>query len=148
MRQWNGSALVQIMACRLFAAKALSNQCLVIFNWTLRNKLQWNFDQNTKLFIHENASENIVSETVAILSRWVNLWWLICSPWFVGRPNPANPHSLPPNVKHVMEWKSYRTTVWKPLRWGIPDIRQPTTKAISLHWRLLGYKTCLDTKPV
>ena len=23
------------------------NQCWVIVNWTLRNKLQWNFDQNT-----------------------------------------------------------------------------------------------------
>ena len=43
-------------------------------NWTLRNKLQWNFNQNAKLFIHENASENIVCETAAILSmgRWVN----------------------------------------------------------------------------
>ena len=38
------------------------------------NKLQWNFNQNTKLFIHENASEKIVCEMVAILSRgrWVN----------------------------------------------------------------------------
>ena len=40
-----------------------------IVNWTLRNKLQWNFNQNTKLFIHENASEIIVGETAAILSR-------------------------------------------------------------------------------
>ena len=44
--------------------------------WTIKNKLQWNFDQNTKLFIHENASENIVCEKGAILSRgrWVNNW--------------------------------------------------------------------------
>ena len=32
-------------------------------------KLQWNFDQNTTLFIHENESENIVSKKAAILSR-------------------------------------------------------------------------------
>ena len=37
--------VVQIMACRLFGAKPLS-------------KLQWNFNQNTKFFIDENASEN------------------------------------------------------------------------------------------
>ena len=45
-----------------------------IVNWTLRNKLRWNFNQTTKLFIHENASENIVCEKAAILSRgkWVN----------------------------------------------------------------------------
>ena len=45
------------------------SQRLVIVNWTLRNELQWNFNQNTKLFIHENASENIVCEMGAILSR-------------------------------------------------------------------------------
>ena len=32
-------------------------QCWVIVNWTLRNKLQWNFNHNRKLFIHEDASE-------------------------------------------------------------------------------------------
>ena len=50
-------------------------QCWNIVNWTLRNKLQWNFNQNTKLFIHENASENILCKKAAILSRgrWVNL---------------------------------------------------------------------------
>ena len=28
------------------------NQCWIIVRWTLRNTLQWNFNQNTKLFIH------------------------------------------------------------------------------------------------
>ena len=40
---------------------------------TLRNKLQWNFNQNTKFFIPENASENIVCEMVAILFGEVEL---------------------------------------------------------------------------
>ena len=72
MRRWTRSALVQIMACRLFGANL--NQCWVIDNWVLRNKLQWNCNKNTKPFIHENAFENIVGEMVAILSRgrWVN----------------------------------------------------------------------------
>ena len=50
------------------------NQCWVIVNWTLRNKHQWNLNQNTNIFIHKNASEKIVCETAAILSkgRWVN----------------------------------------------------------------------------
>ena len=54
------------------------NQCWVIVNWTLRNKLYWNFDQNTKLFIHENAFENIVYEMAAILSRerWINCYFI------------------------------------------------------------------------
>ena len=53
MRQWIGSALVQIMACHEYLG---SN-----FN-----------DPNHKIFINENASENVVCKIVAILSRgWV-----------------------------------------------------------------------------
>ena len=53
MRQWIGSALVPITACRLFGAKPLSNQCWIIVNWGIMNKVQWNFNQNTKRFIHK-----------------------------------------------------------------------------------------------
>ena len=35
--------LVQIMACL--------NQCWFIVKWTLRNKLQWNFSQNSSFFL-------------------------------------------------------------------------------------------------
>ena len=45
------------------------NQCYVVVNWTLRNKHQWNFNQIIKLFIHENASENIVCKMAAIFPR-------------------------------------------------------------------------------
>ena len=55
MRQWIGSALVQITACRLFGAKPLSETMLGYCQPDLRNKLQWNFNQITKLSIHENA---------------------------------------------------------------------------------------------
>ena len=70
MRQYIGSALVQIMACAYSAPSHYLNQRWVIINWTLRNKLLWIFNQNTKLAIHENASGNFVCETAAILSRW------------------------------------------------------------------------------
>ena len=70
--QWTGSALVQIMACRLFGAKPLSKPMLGY--WFFRNKLQYNFNEKTNIFIQENASENIVCEMAAILprERWVN----------------------------------------------------------------------------
>ena len=74
MHQWTGSALVQIKACRLVCAKPLSELMLVYCPlWTIGIKLQWNFDQITKLFIQDNAAENVVCEMVAILSRgrWV-----------------------------------------------------------------------------
>ena len=45
------------------------NQYWVIVNWTVRNKHQWHLNQNTKLWFHENVSENTVCEMAAILSR-------------------------------------------------------------------------------
>ena len=33
------------------------NECSRIVNWTLRNRLKWNLNQNTKSSIHGNASE-------------------------------------------------------------------------------------------
>ena len=68
VRRWIGSALLQIMVCRLFGTKPLSGQT---FRYSeelspgplvYRNTLQWNFNQNRKLFIHGNASEYIVCE--------------------------------------------------------------------------------------
>ena len=44
------------------------NQCWVIIIWTHMNKVQWNFHQNIKLFIHENAFESIVCKMAAIMS--------------------------------------------------------------------------------
>ena len=33
------------------------------------NKLQWNFNQNSNIFIQENAFESVVCEMAAMLSR-------------------------------------------------------------------------------
>ena len=75
VRRWIGSALLQIMVCRLISTKPLSGQTfrysqeLSCGPLIYRNKHQWNFNQNRKLFIHGNASEYIVCEMTAILSR-------------------------------------------------------------------------------
>ena len=45
------------------------NQCWNIVNWTLRNKLQWNFNRNSYIFIQENAFEKVVCKIAAILCR-------------------------------------------------------------------------------
>ena len=57
------------MACRLDGAKPLSEMMLDFFNWTLRNKLQWNFNRTSNIFIEENTFENVVCEMSSILSR-------------------------------------------------------------------------------
>ena len=45
------------------------NQWLNILNCTLGNKVQWNFDRNLYIFVHENEFQNVVWKMVAILSR-------------------------------------------------------------------------------
>ena len=77
MRQWTGSTLVQIMACRLFGTKPLSKPMLGYCQLDPRNKLQWISKQNTNFFIHENASENIICETLS-RGRWVKLYFICC----------------------------------------------------------------------
>ena len=59
-RQW-------LAACS--ASGHYLNQYWLIVKSTLKKKLQWHLNQNTKLFLHENAFENVVREMAAILSR-------------------------------------------------------------------------------
>ena len=42
------------------------NYCWNIVDWTLGNKVQWNFNPNSKIFIQENAFENVICEIVSI----------------------------------------------------------------------------------
>ena len=93
----NNPALVQIMAWRRPGDKPLSESMLVrlkthicvtrpqwvkqikishylkqywhIIDWTLRNKIQWNLNQNTVIFFQENRSEKIVCKLATILTR-------------------------------------------------------------------------------
>ena len=44
-------------------------QCWNIVNWTLRNKLQWNFNRNSYIFIQENVSVKVIWKMAAILFR-------------------------------------------------------------------------------
>ena len=82
MRQWIGSTLVQIMACRLFGA-----------NWQLDYKEQTSEKFSSKyIFIHENASDIIVWEMVANLSRgrWVKNKLI----WYTAHPQDIHVHAL------------------------------------------------------
>ena len=74
-------------------------QCWNFVNWTLGNKLQWNFNRNSNFFIQENAFESVICEMAAILSRpqWVKL-----ISYAISIPeNTFNKSSL---VVQVMAW--------------------------------------------
>ena len=76
MRQWIGSALIPVKACRLamspcngLAPSYYLNQCCIIVNWITRNNIMWNLNRNSYISIQEKASENIACEMADILSR-------------------------------------------------------------------------------
>ena len=58
------------------------NQCWNIVNSTLRNKLQWNLNRKSNIFIEENTFENVVCEMVSITintlrpdDTYLHLWF-------------------------------------------------------------------------
>ena len=66
------------------------NQYWIIVNWTLRNKLPWNLNRNSNIFIQENAFVSVVCETAAILSRPQCI--KRCRFFQSGHRNLAEPH--------------------------------------------------------
>ena len=71
MHQQTGPWLVQIMACRLLSTKPLSESVPAYCQLELyfRNKFQWNYNQNSNIFIQENAFENVICKMAAILPQ-------------------------------------------------------------------------------
>ena len=66
------------MACLLLSTQPLPETMLIywwldsredIVNCTLRNKLQWNLNRNSNIFIHDNALQNVVCQMASVLSR-------------------------------------------------------------------------------
>ena len=79
MCQWIGSALVQAMTCRLFGTRALPEPMLTYCKLDPQEQTPVEFESKNKIFIHENAFEDVVCEIAATLSRsrWkVRIWWV------------------------------------------------------------------------
>ena len=63
MRQWIGSALVQVMACRLFSAKPLPEPMLVYCQLNSRKQISVKFEFEFYHFhLKKNASETFVCQ--------------------------------------------------------------------------------------
>ena len=60
------TTLLQIMAYRLFCTKPLSEPMLPYYQLDPKEHYQWNFIQNSKLFINKNALQNFVSKMAVI----------------------------------------------------------------------------------
>ena len=105
---------------------------------------EWNFNQNTNIFIHENAFENIVCETAAILFRpqCVNIFQAypdskvhgaIMGPIW-GRQDPGGPHVGPMNF-----------VIW--VLFHIVKIKKELNDHITLYWYIMETmeNTCCRT---
>ena len=112
------------MAFCLFGARPLSEPTFIY--WTLRNKLQWNINQDTKLLIYENALIRIICcqqktaamcsmpQCVKIESILVNL--LNCTPAPVLHGNSP-----------VASWSAWSISI----SWAVLD---PGAAHISSTW--------------
>ena len=76
------------MSLKISVQSYYLNQCWIIVNSTLGNKLQWNFNHNSKFFIQEIAFKNVVCEmavTVQMFRQYVSpshqriLYWQLCT---------------------------------------------------------------------
>ena len=62
IHRWTESALVQVMACRLFGANPLPEPMLAYGQMTLGNKFQWNLNRYFIGFIAEDAFQNAICQ--------------------------------------------------------------------------------------
>ena len=58
-----------VIALMVVNVKKDNNDHMVLVYWTLKNKLQWNFDRNYNIFIKKNAFESVVCKMATILPR-------------------------------------------------------------------------------
>ena len=68
------------MACAWSAPSHYLKQWWDILNWTIRDKFQWKLNQNSYIFIQENAFDNISSAKWRPF-LWVNLLWPSDAKW-------------------------------------------------------------------
>ena len=89
-----------------------------IVNWTHRNTLQWNCNQNSYIIFQQNPSENVVWKMAAIFSQsqWVNLdnsqltpsIGLLLMPWLSVLSNGT--HIIQASICY--QWTNKGTYIW------------------------------------
>ena len=136
-------SLVQIWLVAWLTPSHYLDQCWSIVNLTRRNKLHWNVNRNSYIFIQENAFENVVCKMVVILSRpqYVNRGymsethvnrWQIYAVYFCRQPT-----KIPPEVMLAQMYKkrnlgavSIRKTVLPGMAIPMLKIRRPNGRLI------------------
>ena len=132
MRQWIGSALVQIMAYILFGTKPLSKLMLGYYQMhPYRNKVRWNFSQKSNSFIQENAFKIVFKLAFILSRRWVNT----LRPRQNGRHFPDD----------IFKWIFFNENVWNSIKISlkfVPKVPIDNIPALVqiMAWRRTGDK--------
>ena len=113
------------------------NQCWLITSWMLKNKLQWNLNQDVKFFIEE-----IHLKMLAILFRpqWVNSLWHSDTIWR---------HQSWSTLAQIMAWCRHQAITWTNVDLSsvrssgihlsaiLQEMPQPSVTKISLKFTYL-----------
>ena len=81
-RQWTNQHWFRQWLVAWPAPSHYLNQCWNILIWIHRNKLQWNINRNSNIFIQDIAFENVVWKMSTILSRPQCVKDVLFSPYF------------------------------------------------------------------
>ena len=108
------------------------NQCWNIVNWTHGNKVQWNFNWSSYIFIQQNSFENVVWKMAAILS-WPQCvkqfsareWFILYHFWDMQVPITCNALFIAlfgSKELHIYEWQLTFAIIsnltWVSLKWA------------------------------
>ena len=100
MRRWSNHHRFRQWLVAWSAPRHYLNQCWSIVNWTLENKLQWNFNRNSNISFLENAFESVVCEIAAILSRSQ----CVIAMWFELKNRPRIMHTNCALLSFAVVW--------------------------------------------
>ena len=100
------------------------NQCWNVVNWSIRNKLHWNFNRNSNILIQENALQNVVCQMASILSRpqCVNTSPLVPHICSVNWVNFATDNGLSSVWCQAIIWINVYTLSTEPLGTNVREI--------------------------
>ena len=76
---WTVSILVQIMVCRQFGVKPLSESTMTLCQWNQWEQFKWNWIQYTTTFIQENEFENVVCGKWRPFCLGLNVFDILCA---------------------------------------------------------------------
>ena len=131
-----------LVSCSL--ATHFLNQCQLIVKWTFRNKLQWNFNQNTKKLICDDGDHFVEASTSSMMfpvpaSR--------CrSPW---TPAWRSPGHLTSRMPWTPAGQRSRTSTWPWMKssWSQKSQRTRSSLVMGMWWCLRAVVSCRKDHP-